>query len=137
MADESKPAEVVETETPAPAEKPAADLSAVTESQPVATTTEDFAANERLRCKQIRALCDLAGAGDKFNTFVDAGFTVEQTQAALTQIVAVRNPVLSASVTPQETDPHAELRAQFADLQQRNMTFGMSEDEFIKYANKA
>ena len=127
----------METETPAPAEKPAADLSAVTESQSVLTTTEDFAANERLRCKQIRALCDLAGAGDKFNTFVDAGFSVEQTQAALTQIVAVRNPVLSASVTPQETDPHAELRAQFADLQQRNMTFGMSEDEFIKYANKA
>ena len=137
MADESKPADVVETETPAPAEKPAADLSAVTESLPVATTTEDFAANERLRCKQIRALCELAGAGDKFNTFVDAGFSVEQTQAALTQIVAVRNPVLSASVTPQETDPHAELRAQFADLQQRNMTFGMSEDEFIKFANKA
>ena len=137
MATETQTPDVVESETPAPVQ-PAADLSAVdVQPEVVQTASADLAQVERLRCKQIRALCDLAGAGDKFNTFVDAGFTVEQTQAALTQIVAVRNPVLSASVTPQETDPHAELRAQFADLQKRGMTFGMSEDEYVKHANKA
>ena len=137
MATETQTPDVVESETPAPVQ-PAADLSAVdVQPEVVQTASADLAQVERLRCKQIRALCDLAGAGDKFNTFVDAGFSVEQTQAALTQIVAVRNPVLSASVTPQETDPHAELRAQFADLQKRGMTFGMSEDEYVKHANKA
>ena len=137
MATETQTPDVVESETPAPVQ-PAADLSAVdVQPEVVQTATADLAQAERLRCKQIRALCDLAGAGDKFNTFVDAGFSVEQTQAALTQIVAARNPVLSASVTPQETDPHAGLRAEFADLQKRGMTFGMTEDEYVKHANKA
>jgi hypothetical protein len=137
MATETQAAEVVNSETPAPVQ-PAADLSAV-EVQPevVETATADLAQVERLRCKQIRALCDLAGAGDKFNAFVDAGFSVEQTQAALSALVVARNPVLAASVTPQESDPHSGLRAEFADLQKRGMTFGMTEEEYVKHANKA
>ena len=137
MATETQAAEVVNSETPAPVQ-PAADLSAV-EVQPevVETATADLAQVERLRCKQIRALCDLAGAGDKFNAFVDAGFSVEQTQTALSALVVARNPVLAASVTPQESDPHSGLKAEFADLQKRGMTFGMTEEEYVKHANKA
>ena len=137
MATETQAAEVVNSETPAPVQ-PAADLSAV-EVQPevVETATADLAQVERLRCKQIRALCDLAGSGDKFNAFVDAGFSVEQTQAALSALVVARNPVLAASVTPQESDPHSGLKAEFADLQKRGMTFGMTEEEYVKHANKA
>jgi len=137
MATETQAAEVVNSETPAPVQ-PAADLSAV-EVQPevVETATADLAQAERLRCKQIRALCDLAGAGDKFNAFVDAGFSVEQTQAALSALVVARNPVLAASITPQESDPHSGLRAEFADLQKRGMTFGMTEEEYVKHASKS
>ena len=134
---EPTPAEVVTTETPAAPAPPVADLSAVPAIPVAQTPTEDLAAVERVRCKKIRALCDLAGASDRFNQFVDAGFSVEETQAALTQLLAVRNPILPAATTPQESDPHASLRAEFADLQKRGMTFGMTEDEYIKHANKS
>jgi hypothetical protein len=134
---EPTPADTVTTETPAAPAVPAADLSAAPAIPVSQTPTADLAAAERTRCKKIRALCDLAGAGDKFNQFVDAGFSVEETQTALTQLLAVKNPVLSASVAPQESDPHAALRSEFADLQKRGMTFGMTEDEYIKHANKS
>jgi hypothetical protein len=136
MADQT-PAEIVTSETPAAEQTPQVFATAETPEISAVSVTADLAADERARCKKIRALCDLAGAGDKFNTFVDAEFSVEETQAALSQLLTVRNPVLSASVTPQESDPNSALKAEFADLQKRGMTFGMTEDEFIKFANKS
>lgn len=103
--------EVTPEETPAktvPAETSAAG------SEVLATTvTADLASVERERCKKIRALCELAGTPDKFNTFVDNNFSVEETQVALRDIVAKKNPSLSQ--TPEApADPNAKYKAEFA-----------------------
>lgn len=127
---------VEETATEAPAE-PAADLSAVGVPDVVETATAGLAQAERIRCKKIRALCDLAGCGDKFNQFVDAGFSVEQTQSALALILPQRNPALGVAIDTQKDDPHAALRAEYRDLAARKMTFGLTEDEYVKHAVKA
>lgn len=127
---------VEETATEAPVE-PAADLLAVGVPDVVETATADLAQAERIRCKQIRALCDLAGCGDKFNQFVDAGFSVEQTQSALALILPQRNPALGVAIDTQKDDPHAALRAEYRDLAARKMTFGLTEDEYVKHAVKA
>lgn len=81
----------------------------------------DLAAAERQRCKQIRALVDLAGVSDKFNMFVDNNFTVEQTQTALRDIVSKKNPALS-NAPEAPADPEAKYKAEFsasADIQKR------------------
>ncbi len=81
----------------------------------------DLAAAERQRCKQIRALVDLAGVPDKFNTFVDNNFSVEQTQAALRDIVSKKNPALS-NAPEAPADPESKYKAEFAastDIQKR------------------
>jgi hypothetical protein len=124
------------TETPATAVQAPADLSAATAEIVTATPTADLAEAERTRCKKIRALCDLAGAGDKFNQFVDAGFSVEETQAALSQILVRRSTVLPATGDTTTADPHAAARAEYAEQERLNMTFGMSEDEWIQHATK-
>jgi len=124
------------TETPATPAQPPADLSAATAEIVAATPTADLAEAERTRCKKIRALCDLAGAGDKFNQFVDAGFSVEETQAALSQILVRRSTVLPATGDTTTADPHAAARAEYAEQKRMNMTFGMSEDEWIQHATK-
>ncbi len=127
---------VEETATETPVE-PAAELSAVGVPDVVETATADLAQAERIRCKQIRALCDLAGCGDKFNQFVDAGFSVEQTQSALALILPQRNPALGVAIDTQKDDAHAALRAEYRDLADRKMTFGLTEDEYVKHAVKA
>lgn len=124
------------TETPATPAQPPAELSAATTEIVAATPTADLAEAERTRCKKIRALCDLAGAGDKFNQFVDAGFSVEETQAALSQILVRRSTVLPATGDTTTADPHAAARAEYAEQKRLNMTFGMSEDEWIQHATK-
>ena len=129
-------AEPVTTETPAPAVQPTADLSAAPAVPETLTPTADLAELERTRCKKIRALCDLAGAGDKFNQFVDAGFSVEETQAALSQILVRRNAVIPATGDNTPADPHAALRAEFAQQESLGMTFGMTVDEWIQHAPK-
>jgi hypothetical protein len=132
MADEipvEKTEEVPVEETPVPvtpAEEVPADLSAVT----------DFAAIERERCKKIRALVDLAGVSDKFNTFVDNNFSVEETQAALRDIVAKKNPALSSTPDAQKSDPNASLKAEYAEAVKFKTTFGLSEEEYIKNARR-
>jgi hypothetical protein len=130
-----------ETQTPAadvPPATPAADLSAVTPAPEVATTsTTDFAAAERDRCKNILALCKLAKCTEKFNTFVDANFSVEQTQAALLDIVSKQNPSLS-SVPQTETvaDKDADLKAEYADMVKFKVTMGQSEADYIAHARR-
>lgn len=98
--------EVPATETPV-AETP------VVETPATPDLSTDFAAVERSRCKKIRALVDLAGAPDKFNLFVDNNFSVEETQAALRDIVSKKNPALSNLPEP-EADPNAKYKAEFA-----------------------
>ena len=92
--------------------------------------------DERTRCKKIRALCDLAGASEKFNQFVDAGFTVEETQAALSQLLVRKNAVLPATGDTTTADLNAAAKADFAEQQRLGMTFGMTEEEWIKHAPK-
>lgn len=133
MAD-SVPANDKPTETQTPSADttpvtPAADVSAVTPAPEVTTTaTTDFAAIERDRCKKIRALCELAGCGDKFNMFVDGGFSVEQTQAALRDIVVKKNPAVSSAPEP-PADPNAKYRAEFAA--EPRYAKSMTVDQFI------
>lgn len=98
--------EVPATETPV-AETP------VVETPATPDLSTDHAAIERSRCKKIRALVDLAGVPDKFNTFVDNNFSVEETQAALRDIVSKKNPALSNLPEP-ESDPNAKYKAEFA-----------------------
>jgi hypothetical protein len=98
--------EVPATETPV-AETP------VVETPATPDLSTDLAAVERSRCKKIRALVDLAGVPDKFNLFVDNNFSVEETQAALRDIVSKKNPALSNLPEP-EADPNAKYKAEFA-----------------------
>ena len=88
----------------------------------------DFAADERARCKKIRALVDLAGVPDKFNLFVDNNFSVEETQAALRDIVAKKNPALSAAPEA-PADPNAKYKAEFAA--EPRYAKSMTVDQFV------
>ena len=97
-------------------------------SSTVSESTSILAQVERDRCKKIRALCDLAGCGDKFNTFVDAGFSVEETQAALKDLMGKRGSVLDAAPEP-PADPNAKYRAEFA---QHRHLLSVSEDQYIR-----
>jgi hypothetical protein len=133
---EQPAAPVAVTETPTAPVQPVADLSAAAAAPVTVTATADAVEAERVRCKQIRALCELAGVPDKFNTFADAGFSVEQTQAALQTVLVAKHSVLPAGNT-QVADPHAKAKADFAAMQAAGMTFGMTEDEWIKHAPKA
>ena len=115
-----QPSEVPET--------PVADLSAVVVEPVVVTPTADLATLERDRCKKIRALCDLAGAGDKFNAFVDAGFSVAETQAALKDLMGKRGSVLESAPEP-PADPNAKYKAEF---NQHRHLLSVSEDQYIR-----
>lgn len=131
MADETEPQapEPPEQPTPAVETQPAAELSGVTDAPEVVTTsTADLAQAERERCKKIRALCDLAGQSDKFNTFVDAGFSVEETQSALKDLMGKRGSVLDAAPEP-PADPNTKYRAEFA---QHKHLLSVSEDQYIR-----
>lgn len=107
--DEKPVPEVVTPETK-PVETPVVDIPA---TDLKTTVTTDLAAAERDRCKKIRALVDLAGVPDKFNTFVDNNFSVEETQSALRDIVAKKNPSLG-SVPEAPADPNAKYKAEFS-----------------------
>lgn len=135
-AADEQPIAAEHTEETQPA-APVCDLSASGVPEIAITATADLAQIERIRCKQIRALCDLAGCGDKFNAFVDAGFSVEQVQSALSLILPQKNPALGIVIDNQKDDPHADLRAEYRELASQKMTFGMSEEEYVKHARKA
>jgi hypothetical protein len=97
----------------------------------------DLALGERDRCKKIRALCELAGASDKFNTFVDNNFSVAETQAALRDIVAKKNPVLSQAVAQEsESSEDTKLKAEYAEMVKFKVTMGQSEADYIAHARK-
>jgi hypothetical protein len=130
MPDETEPeAPVEQPEQPATESTPVADLSAAPEAPEIVTTsTADLAAVERDRCKKIRALCDLAGCGDKFNQFVDAGFSVAETQSALKDLIGKRGSVLDSAPEP-PADPNAKYKAEFAA---HRHLLSVSEDQYIR-----
>jgi hypothetical protein len=133
MADETEPQAPSETpeqpEQPAVETQPVADLSAVVAVPEIVTSsTADLAQIERDRCKKIRALCDMAGHADKFNTFVDAGFSVEETQSALKDLMGKRGNVLGNAPEP-PADPNAKYRAEFAA---HKSLLSVSEDQYIR-----
>jgi len=109
MADETPVDKPEET----PVEETTTTETPVEETAAKPDLSTDFAADERARCKKIRALVDLAGVPDKFNLFVDNNFSVEETQAALRDIVAKKNPALS-NVPEAPADPNAKYKAEFA-----------------------
>jgi hypothetical protein len=133
MADE-KPVEEIVEPTETPVEETA---ETATETEPTADLSTDLAAVERDRCKKIRALCELAGASDKFNTFVDNNFSVAETQAALRDIVAKKSPVLSQAVAQEsESSEDAKLKAEYAEMVKFKVTMGQSEADYIAHARK-
>lgn len=134
MPDEPKKNEV-DNITPAPVMEPEA-TEPETPVEATADLSVDLASVERERCKKIRALCELAGAQDKFNTFVDNNFSVEETQAALRDIVAKKNPSLASTPEPQKADPDAALRAEYAELVKFKVTMGLSEADYIAHAKR-
>ena len=122
-------APVEQTEQPATESTPVADLSATAEVPEIVTTsTADLAAVERDRCKKIRALCDLAGCGDKFNQFVDAGFSVAETQSVLKDLMSKRGSVLDSAPDP-PADPNAKYKAEFSA---HRHLLSVSEDQYIR-----
>ena len=133
MAEETQ----VETTEEAQVEETTDPETPVEETVEKPDLSTDLAAVERDRCKKIRALCELAGTQDKFNLFVDNNFSVEETQAALRDIVAKKNPALSNSPEPQKSDPDASLRAEYAEAVKFKVTMGLSEAEYIANAKKA
>ena len=130
MPDETEPeAPVEQPEQPATESIPVADLSAAPEVPEIVTTsTADLAAAERDRCKKIRALCDLAGCGDKFNQFVDAGFSVAEAQSALKDLMGKRGNVLDSAPEP-PADPNAKYKAEFSA---HRHLLSVSEDQYIR-----
>lgn len=133
MAEET-PVETTIEDVPA-VETPAQETPAET-TPATPDLSSDFAAVERERCKKIRALVDLAGVPDKFNLFVDNNFSVEETQAALRDIVSKKNPALSNSPEPQKSDPDAALRAEYAEAVKFKVAMGLTEEEYIKNARR-
>lgn len=133
MADE-KPVEEIVEPTATPVEET---QQPATETEPTADLSTDLAAVERDRCKKIRALCELAGASDKFNTFVDNNFSVAETQAALRDIVAKKSPVLSQAVAQEsESSEDTKLKAEYAEMVKFKVTMGQSEADYIAHARK-
>lgn len=124
--------EVVTTPTPDLAEQPTEpETTEVAAPEAVETdTTTDFAADERERCKKIKVLCDLAGVPEKFNQFVDANFSVAETQAALKEVVSKKNPALSQDdeVTA-PADENAKYKAEFAQNKQH---LSVTEEQYIR-----
>lgn len=116
-----------------------ADAPVPAAQEPEVTQTADLSEKEleRQRIKQIKALCELSGAQDKFSLFVDNDFTVEQTQFALKDLMPKRNTVVSeVDKTPdqQKSDPHADLKAEYADAVKHGVHLGMTEEDWIKYS---
>lgn len=136
--EETKPEPAVESaaET-SPTPEPVADLSASGADGVAEVTSTDLAACERQRCKQIRALVDLAGVPEKFNVFVDNNFTVEQTQFALREILGKKNQALGSIPDQQQPDKDAALKAEYAEAVKFKVTMGMTEEEYIKHARRA
>jgi hypothetical protein len=118
----------VETTEQVPALETPVIESPVDETPATPDLSTDFAADERARCKKIRALVDLAGVPDKFNLFVDNNFSVEETQAALRDIVSKKNPALS-SVPEAPADPNARYKAEFAA--EPRYAKSMTVDQFV------
>jgi hypothetical protein len=117
-ADESADAEPVAEAAPEAAD--AAPVAAALSIDPIAA--------ERDRVKQIRVLCDLAGQSDKFSQFVDAGFSVTDTQAALRDLTAKRSRAIEQAPQP-EADPNAKYRAEFS---QHREHITVTESEYIR-----
>jgi len=117
-AEESADIEPV-AETPAEAPD-AAPVAAALSVDPIAA--------ERERAKQIRVLCDLAGHGDKFSQFIDAGFSVADTQAALRDLTAKRGGIIQQAPEPQP-DPDAKYRAEFSQYREH---ITVTEEEYIR-----
>jgi hypothetical protein len=118
----------VETTEQVPALETPVTESPVDETPATPDLSTDFAADERARCKKIRALVDLAGVPDKFNLFVDNNFSVEETQAALRDIVSKKNPALS-SVPEAPADPNARYKSEFAA--EPRYAKSMTVDQFV------
>jgi hypothetical protein len=118
----------VETIEQVPATETPATETPVDETPAKPDLSTDFAADERARCKKIRALVDLAGVPDKFNLFVDNNFSVEETQAALRDIVAKKNPALS-NVPEAPADPNAKYKGEFAA--EPRYAKSMTVDQFV------
>ncbi len=93
-----------------------------------AALSVDPIAAERDRVKQIRVLCDLAGQGDRFSQFVDAGFSVTDTQAALRDLTAKRSKAIEQSPQP-EADPNAKYRAEFSQFGEH---ITVTEEQYIR-----
>jgi len=126
--------ETAEETTEETAVEPTAELPAEADQEPTeaAPATADLSVNpivaERDRIKQIRVLCDLARAGDKFSEFVDAGFSVADTQAALRDLTGRKNSALESAPEP-ESDPDAKYRAEFAANRDQ---FSVTEEQYIR-----
>lgn len=124
------------TETQVTEGTPVAETSAAGGTVEQTSSTEDFAAGERERCKKIRALCSLAGLEDKFNQFVDAGFTVSETTEAIKAIQGKKSSSLSQDVDVQTADPDAAVKSEFAEISKFGLAMGMTESEYVKHARR-
>lgn len=89
---------------------------------------------ERTRVKKIKALCDLAGCPDKAQTFIDAEFSVEETQGALGAILEKQRKVLDdddRATEPAPEDRDARFKEEYQKNLQVHQRFGVSEEDYV------
>lgn len=91
------------------------------------------ASDEKTRQKKIRALCQLANADPE--QFIDADFSVEETQSALEKLMVKNNPPASDNDggdpgTPAK-DENAKFKAEYAKNRETHEALGITQEEFV------
>ena len=91
------------------------------------------ASDEKTRQKKIRALCQLANADPE--QFIDADFSVEETQSALEKLMVKNNPPASDNDggdpgTPAK-DEDAKFKAEYAKHREVHEAMGVTEEDYV------
>lgn len=128
-------AEIETTET----EAPETEVVATTETDESGTvetdTTADLSARdaERLRIKQIKALCEIAKCEDKFAAFVDGDLSVDDVKFALKELMPRRNATLSETddVETATKTPDDKFRQEYRDFIKGGGKLSSTEDEYV------
>lgn len=94
------------------------------------------AAEERKRGKQIRVLCEMAGCPEKADKFIDAEFSVSETQDAIAKLLEKQNAVISSDDKTPADDKQATLEAkyrqEYAERKTIHQQLGISEADYIE-----
>lgn len=120
VADEQKPAEETKTLEPV--------LGTIEE-------TVDPVQEEKKRCKQINALCELAGCPEKAEKLIDADFSVAESKSIVTEFMQKKNAVLEEDGNDESDNkpkPEDGYQAEFAEHKELHAKLGITEDQYVE-----